>query len=265
MKTQNQLGRIWRLAFRNSLADRAAYRGDFILGFLVTILFELVTPLVTVLMYNTSRGTGFPGWTMQEALLIQAVFLLSRGIAFPFFFSMIWTVHQLVREGNFELVLLKPRSALLVCLTRSINIQSFGRLLGGLVLLVWVMHQLPLPSFAQFLLFLGLLTLSLLVLFAFALAMAATLFVWVGNSRLMELTESLFLFAQYPSSIFAGGFQLIISVIVPLAMIAAFPAQALLGKDLSLVLPAIPVCIAFFAASLWFWNHMIRRYTGAGG
>ncbi len=258
-------GRIWGLAFRNSLADRAAYRGDFFLGFLVTVLFEMVTPLVTVLMYKTSSGTGFPGWSMPEALLIQAIFLVSRGIAFPFFFALVWTVHQLVREGNFELVLLKPRSALLVCMTKSINIQAFGRLLGGVVLLVWVLGQLPPPSALQYVVFAALLTLSLLVLFGFALLMAATLFVWVGNSRLAELAEALFLFGQYPSSIFSGGFQLIITLIVPVAMIAAFPAQALLGKDLPLLLPAVPVCFVFFTLSLLFWRHMIRRYAGAGG
>jgi ABC-2 type transport system permease protein len=262
---KGQLVLIWLLAFRNSLADRAAYRGDFFIGFLVTVLFEMVTPLVTVLLYRTSGGTGFPGWTMQEALLIQAVFLVSRGIAFPFFFAMVWTVHQLVREGNFELILLKPRSPLLVCMTRSINIQAFGRLFGGLTLALWVLRGLPAVSPAQYALFLALLALSLLVLFGFALAMAATLFVWVGNSRLMELMEALFLFGQYPANIFSGGFQLLITVVIPISMIAVFPAQALLGKDMPLLLPAIPVCLIFAAAGLLFWKHMIRRYSGAGG
>ena len=178
---------------------------------------------------------------------------------------MVWTVHQLVREGNFELVLLKPRSPLLICMTRSINIQAFGRLLSGLLLTNWALHQLPAPSLMQFALFVGLLVLSLLVLFGFALTMAATLFVWVGNSRLMELMEALFLFGQYPVNIFSGGFQLIITVVLPLAMIAAFPAQALLGKDTPMLLPALAVCLVFFSASLFFWSHMIRRYTGAGG
>jgi len=228
------------------------------------MLFEMVTPLITVLMYRAS-GSGFPGWTMPEALLIQAIFLVSRGIAFPFFFALVWTVHQLVREGNFELVLLKPRSPLLVCMTKSINIQAFGRLLGGIVLLVWVLGRLPPPSFPQYLAFAGLMALSLLVLFGFALMMAATLFVWVGNSRLFELVEALFLFGQYPASIFSGGFQLIITLVLPVAMIAAFPAQALLGKDLSLLLPAIPVCFAFFGLGLVLWRQMIRRYSGAGG
>lgn len=257
--------RIWGLALRNSLADRAAYRGDFVLGFFVTFLFELAMPLVTVLIYQGGRGSGFPGWTMPEALLIQGLFLTSRGLAYPLFFAMVWTVHQLVREGNFELVLLKPRSPLLVCLTRTVDIQAFGRLAGGVLLAAWALSALPPPSPAQWLACLGLLALSGLVLFAFALLMAGTLFVWVGNSRLMELAEALFNFGQYPQNIFSGAFQVLVSVVVPVAVIAAFPAQALLGKDLPLVGPAVAVCFAFFGLSLLFWKHMIRRYCGAGG
>lgn len=258
------LVKIWTLALRNSLADRSAYRGDFVLGFFVTMLFEMVTPVVTLLLYQTSRGTGFPGWTLAEALLIQAVFLVSRGIAFPVFFSLVGTVNQLVREGSFELVLLKPRSALLVCLTKSINIQALGRLVGGVALLWGTLGLLPTPSPSQFAAFFLLMGLSLVVLFGFALFLAGSLFVWVGNGRLMELAEALFLFGQYPSSIFAGGFQLLLTL-VPVSLIAAFPAQALLGRDLGWLWAAAPVGLMFCALGVAFWKGMIRRYSGAGG
>lgn len=256
--------RIWALALRNSLADRSAYRGDFILGFFVTLLFEMVAPVVTLLMYQTSRGTGFPGWTLAEALLVQAVFLVSRGIAFPLFFSLIGTVNQLVREGSFELVLLKPRSALLVCLTKSINIQALGRLFGGLGLFAVTLGLLPAPSPGQWAVFLLLMVLSLAVLFGFALLLAGSLFVWVGNGRLMELAEALFLFGQYPSSVFAGGFQVLL-MLVPVSLIAAFPAQALLGRDLTWLWAAVPLGLGFCALGAGFWNTMVRRYSGAGG
>ncbi|HTP59467.1 MAG TPA: hypothetical protein VMM82_11150, partial [Spirochaetia bacterium] len=66
-------------ALRASFNARASYRGDFLFGMIVTLLFESVVPLVTVLIYGT--GSSFPGWSMPEALLLQGVFLLARGIA----------------------------------------------------------------------------------------------------------------------------------------------------------------------------------------
>lgn len=262
------LALVWRRCLLNSLADRSAYRGDFVLGTLVTLLFELVTPLVTVLLYSASGQSGFPGWSMAEALLIQALFLCSRGIAYPLFFSTVWTVHGLVRAGNFELVLLKPRSPLLVCMSRSLNLQSLARLAGGLSLLVWCLSQLPPPGPLDWVLFGLLMGLSVLVMFGFTLFMAATLFVWVGNSRLMELVESLFLFGQYPLSIFGAGFQVLLSVVLPIAMLAWFPALALLGRAQAgwgmFGWPALMAGL-FVLAGWGLWNHMIKRYSGAGG
>lgn len=265
MRAPGSTARVWAQAFRNSLADRSAYRGDFVFTTLATILGEMMTPLVTVLLYQTSGQRGFPGWTMTEALLIQAVFLVSRGIASPFFFSMVWTVNGLVRSGRFELVLLQPRSPLLVCLTRSINVQAFGRLAGGLVLLVWVLVALPPVTVGGWAQFAVLFAASLLVLFAFALFMAATLFVWVGNGRVAELVDSVLVFAQYPVGIFSPFFQGLFTFVLPIAAIAFFPAGALLGREAPLVLPSLAAAGVFFGLGLLFWNRMLKHYAGAGG
>ncbi len=255
--------RLFAQAARNSFAERAAYRGDFILSLFVTLLFEAVTPLVTILIYGT--GAAFPGWSMGEALLIQAIFLLSRGIAFPLFFGAVWTVFEQVREGSFELTLLKPRSPLLVVIAQSVDIQGFGRLAGGTGLFVYALTLLPAPGALQVLLFLALLFLSILVLFSFVLIMAGSLFVWVGNGRVMEVMESVMVFAQYPSSIYGRVFQLVLAVLVPAAMIAFLPAQALLGRVEPITLAAAPACVVFFILSLVFWRAMLRRYAGGGG
>jgi ABC-2 type transport system permease protein len=95
--------------------------------------------------------------------------------------------------------------------------------------------------------------------------MAGSLFVWVGNGRVLEVMESVMIFAQYPGSIYGRVFQLVLAVLVPAAMIAFLPAQALLGRPEPITLAAAPACAAFFLASLAFWRAMLRRYAGGGG
>jgi ABC-2 type transport system permease protein len=263
MRGPGSIARIFGLAAKNSLAERSAYRGDFFLSLFVSVLFEMITPLVTVLIYNS--GSSFPGWTMGEALLIQAIFLMARGIAFPCFFGIVFTVFDQVREGSWELTLLKPRSPLLVSMAASLDIQGFGRLAAGVALLVYALGLVPRPGFFQVLLFASLFALSLLVLFSFALILAGSLFVWVGNGRVLELMESILIFAQYPGSIFSPGFQFVLSVLLPAAMIAFLPAQALLGRPEPITAVSVPACVAFFAGSLLFWRRMMKRYTGGGG
>jgi ABC-2 type transport system permease protein len=257
------LGRLLARALRISLATRTAYRGDFLTSLLVTLLLEAITPLVTILAYGA--GARFPGWTVQEALLVQGTFLLARGIAYPCFFGVVWTVFEQVREGTFELTLLKPRSPLVVALAGSVDVGGVGQLLGGSLLFGWAVSRIPPPGPAQILLFAALVLLAVAVLFAFALFMAGSLFVWVGNGRVLEVSETVLLFAQYPGSIYGRAFRVLSATAVPVAMIAFLPAQALLARAEPITAAAAPCALAFVGAALLFWRAMLRRYAGGGG
>lgn len=263
MSRRPGLARLLARAARISFATRAAYRGDFLLSLLVTVLLEAVTPMVTVLVYGA--GARFPGWSMREALLVQGTFMLARGIAQPCFFGMVWTVFEQVREGTFELTLLRPRSPLLVTLAQSLDVQGLGQLLGGLALLGWAVAGVRRPGPAEVALFGVLLALSVLVLLAMVLFMAGSLFVWVGNGRVLEVSEAVMLFAQYPGSIYGRGFRTLLATAVPVAMIAFLPAQALLARAEPITGVAVVCSLAFAAAGLAFWHAMLRRYSGGGG
>jgi ABC-2 type transport system permease protein len=250
-------------AMKVSVAERAAYRGDFLISLLVTLLFELATPLVTVMVYGS--GSAFPGWSLDEALVLQAVLLISRGIAFSFFFGMVWVVLDQAREGTFELTLLKPRSPLLVVLALGMDPQALIRLLGGGLLLAYALSRLPPPSPGNLLAFVALLAVSLLLLFACALVMAGALFVWIGNSRVFEVLESLLGFSRYPATVYQRSAQFLFAVILPVSAIAFFPAAVLLGKEASFLAWTVPASLALAALAFLFWKAMIRRYSSGGG
>lgn len=257
------LGRLFGRALRVSLATRVAYRGDLVLSLAVTLLLEAVTPMVTVLVYGA--GARFPGWSIHEALLVQGTFMLARGVAYAAFFGMVWTVFEQVREGTFELTLLQPRSPLLLTLARSLDVQGLGQLAGGAGLFLWAASRLPAPAPGAILLFLGLLVLSIAVLFGVALFMAGSLFVWVGNARVIEVSEAVLLFAQYPGSIYGRSFRLLLATVVPVSVIAFVPASALLGRPEPLSAVAAGSAVVFVGLGLLFWRSMVRRYAGGGG
>lgn len=257
------VGRLLGRALRVSLATRVAYRGDLVLSLLVTLLLEGLTPLVTVLVYGA--GARFPGWSMHEALLVQGVFMLARGVAQAAFFGMVWTVFEQVQEGTFELTLLKPRSPLLLTLMRGLNVQGLGQVAGGAALFGWAAARLPAPGPAQIGLFVAFLALSVAVLFGVTLFMAGSLFVWVGNARVLEVSDAVLLFAQYPGSIYGRSFRLLLATVLPVAMVAFMPAAALLGRPEPFTAIAAVSALAFLGAALLFWRAMLRRYAGGGG
>jgi ABC-2 type transport system permease protein len=255
--------KIYGIAFKNALASRMAYRIDLFVSAFIMLVFELIIPLVTLLIY--SSGGGFPGWKFHEVFLIQAVFLLCKGITFPFFAGIVWNTITQIREGTYDLLLIKPRNILFMTLLTGIDIEDLGKLLGGIAMFVYAVSLVPDPGALNWLAFALLFVCALLVFASFAFIMAASGFKWVGNFRVYEIFEALTSFSMYPASIFSKGVQVLITACIPLALMGFFPASLILGKSLEGLFVSLASCGFFFIFSIFFWYRMLRSYTSAGG
>jgi len=248
---------------KTSIAGRMAYRTDFFLSMMIMFLVEFIVPAVTFLIYRS--GASFPGWNLYEVLLIQTVFLIAKGIAFPLLCGIVWNTIRRVSNGTYDLLLIKPHSVLHMTMITSLDSEGMGKFFGGIVMFVLVMGKLPAPHALQWIWFLLLLVVSILVLFSFALIMAGMAFKWVGVGRTYEMFESITSFGLYPRAIFTKAFQTIITAFIPVAIIGFLPASVLLGKPATGVLPACAVSLVFFSLSLTFWHRMAAHYSSAGG
>jgi ABC-2 type transport system permease protein len=255
--------RIYMTAFKNALATRMAYRIDLFVSAFIMLVFELIIPLVTLLIY--SSGGGFPGWEFHEVFMIQAVFLLSKGITFPFFAGIVWTTIIQIREGTYDLLLIKPRNILFMTLLTSIDIEDLGKLFGGIGVFIFAVSQVPDPGVLNWLAFALLFLCSIMVFMSFAFIMAASGFKWVGNFRVYDIFEALTSFAMYPKSIFSKGVQVLITACIPLALMGFFPASLVLQKSLDGLFVSLASCAFFLVFSIFFWYRMLRSYTSAGG
>jgi len=255
--------KIYCVAFKNALATRMAYRIDFFFSALIMLLFELTIPFVTFLIYES--GAGFPGWEFHEVLLIQGVFLLSKGITYPFFAGIVWNVLVRIREGTFDILLIRPRNILFVTILTSIDIEDLGKLVGGIALFTLAVTQIPDPGAVNWLVFSLLLLCSILVFISFSFIMSASGFKWVGNSRVYDIFNTLTSFAMYPKSIFSKGIQIFITAVIPLALMGSLPASLLLKKSVSGLFISLGSCLFFLVFSIFFWYRMLKSYTSAGG
>ena len=255
--------KIYLHGMKTSLASRMAYRGDFFMSMLIMMVVELFGPLVTLLIYH--NGASFPGWERHEVLLLQGVFLLSRGIAFPFFMGMVWNTISRVQEGTYDLLLIKPRSILQMSIITAFDSEDLGKLIGGLLLFFYALKSVPALPLMNWGAFALLFIFSLVTKFAFGLFMSGLGIVWIGNYRIYDIFMSVMDFGLYPRSIFTKVFQSIITWVIPVSLLGSFPASALLGKQMTGVFGAVLCSIAFLVFGLWFFHRMVRNYTSAGG
>lgn len=254
---------VYKSCVKTALAGIMTYRMDFILQVLITLLSNILFPLVTILIYNS--GASFPGWSFYEVLLIQAVFTISSGVSAMMFNGLLWATMGHVREGSFEIVLLKPVNPLFFLVSSTFSPDSASLVLGGAVMAaIAISHTGVTSAFAVLQAVLLFIT-GLTVMAGISLIMAAASFKWVGNSRLPEIFDSIKTFGKYPISIFPKLVQSFVTFIIPVGMIGFFPAGAILGRlDPWLGVSVIP-CALFMLFGVWLYNYMIRLYESVGG
>lgn len=254
---------ICGVSIKTSIARSLTYRLNFVMYSIMMLLSNFLFPLFTVLVYK--NGASFPGWNFLEVIVMQAVLIMATAISNIFFGNLLWLTLSAVREGTFEIHLIKPINPLALLVSYSFNIDSVFLFIGGATILGISLHFLGTPSLVEWLSFFLLFVCGILVMGAFCLIMAATSFKWVGNSRLEELFSSVKMFGQYPQSIFPAGIRVLTSFIVPVAMIAFFPSSALLGRSTNTMFIAIIPCIAFTVLGIFLYIHEIHSYEGVGG
>ena len=254
---------IYKTCVTTAMARALTYRLNFALSMIMTLFFNLFFPLATILIYRS--GASFPGWSFFEVLLIQSIFTLSLGFACVLFSNVLWATMQHIREGSFEVVLLRPVNPLFFLIASNFDTGSFGLIIGGGVMFAIAIAHVELASAAAVPQFLLLFTAGFAVMTGFQLIMAAASFKWVGNSRLPDILDSVITFGKYPVSIFPKAVQSIITFIIPVGMIGFYPASALLGRlDPSALISVIP-CIAFMFFGIWLYHYMVKLYEGVGG
>lgn len=258
--------RIYKECMRVAWNQAAAYRVNFLLTTLITLFGNILFPLVTILIYQT--GSSFPGWNFYEVLLLQSIFTMSDGVAGIITGGVLWTTLQHVKEGSLDTVLLKPVNPLFFLVSSTLEPENIGLVVGGGILFGVSITHLGDISVLSFLGGLGLFLSGVAVLAGMAFLMAATSFKWVGNSRIPEIFDSVKSFGKYPITIFPKAVQSLVTCVIPVAVIAYFPAKVILQKGVvggvSTYLVCIP-CVLFFFVSIWLFGFMIRLYEGVGG
>ena len=209
------------------------------------------------------------GWTLAQIAVLYGVINLSFSIAeavgrgFDLFAGM-------VKSGDFDRVLLRPRGTLFQVLSSRLELTRLGRFAQGAgVLILGIAAQPQGMSAGQ----LGLLLLCILggvALFLGLLMMQAAMCFWTVESleAFNVLTYGGVTKAGYPLSVYRSWFRRFFLYVVPLGCLNYLPAAVLFGKDLPY--PAFTAYLAPVAGGLFLllgalvWQLGVRHYRSAG-
>ena len=259
-------GRLVSLSVRSHLQ----YRASFVLmatGHFVTSVMEAVG------LWALFDRFGMLGqWTLAQVAFLYGIV----NVAFPISEAMARGFdifgRDFVKTGNFDRLLLRPRSTVLQLAGHDFQLQRMGRLLQGLLVLGWAIWMLELDWNGARILLLAFTIVSGIVFFYALFILQAVLSFWATESLeiMNTLTYGGVETAQYPLAIYHPGFRRFFTFVIPLGCISYFPAMAIMGVDDPLGSNRLLQYLAplsgylFFAVSLGAWRLGIRHYTSTG-
>jgi ABC-2 type transport system permease protein len=252
-----------------SLRSQMQYRTSFLMKssahFMVTGL-EFLGMAAVFQRFGQIRG-----WTLPQMALFYGIismsFATSEAVArgfdiFP----------RMIKAGEFDRILLRPRSTAFQILGQELQLMRIGRFLQGAFVLLWAMWRLNVEWTIPHLLLILSAIAGGVCLFSGLFVIQAAICFWTTESVeiLNCATYGGVDLAQFPISIYRPWFRGIFIYVIPLAAVNYFPAHAILSLDdplgstrlLQWVSPAAGVL--FLWLTLQFWKFGVRHYSSTG-
>jgi len=218
------------------------------------------------------RFGGVQGWRFGEVALFYAIVnlqfsladVLSRG------FDVLGT--ELLRSGEFDRLLLRPRSLTVQLMGHAVRLSRLGRFVTAVAMLALATKLAPLDWSGAHLALGAWAVAGGVALFFGIMVLQGALAFWTVES--LEIAN-VFTYggveaAQYPLALYERWLRLVLTFLVPLACVAYFPVLAILDRADPLGTPAwfgalAPAAgFAFLALAYLAWRAGLRRHASSG-
>jgi ABC-2 type transport system permease protein len=214
-----------------------------------------------------ARFHRLEGWGFAEVALLYGVVSVSFALADSLTRGFDVFGEQFVKTGDFDRLLVRPRSTILQLLGYELRVTRIGRLGQGI--LAWAVgaHLSQIGWTATSWAILWFAVAGGIALFGGILLLQATLAFWTVES--LELANTLTYggveAGQYPLDVYARWFRDFLVYVVPIGCISYFPVSVVLGRASATPFALAPSFgFAFLALSLWVWRVGVRHYTSTG-
>lgn len=261
---------VWRRLVGAQVRSQLQYRASFALDVAGSFWISFIDFLVILTIFrNVPRLNS---WNLHQVAFLYALSSITFAIT-DLLIGHLDQFPQKIRDGNFDILLVRPRGTLLQVVASDIAIRRVARVLQGTIVLVYALGGLTIHWTVWRALVLAASLPSAVVLFGSVWVTGACLAFWTtdGGEFTNAFTYGGTTMAQYPFDIYATWLRRILGYLVPLAFVAYFPALYVLGKGDPLGLPRfLDFCsplVALVAAGIAgsTWRFAVRHYRSAGG
>ncbi|HBG00314.1 MAG TPA: hypothetical protein DDW87_01895 [Firmicutes bacterium] len=237
-------------------------------SFFLTVLGQFSASFAALLgvWFMFMRFHEVEGFTFEQVLLCLGTVLMSFSLA-ECFGRAFDRFPRMISNGEFDRVLVRPRSEILLVLWSEVDFSRLGRLLQAILVLSYALPASGIQWTWQKIVTLFLMVFcGSIVFFCLFLIYAGISFFTIEGLEFMNiLTDGGREFGRYPFSIYGDEVLKFLTYVVPLALVQYYPLLYLLDLKTGLPYMLAPLGGLFFALpAFWFWRFGLRRYTSTG-
>jgi ABC-2 type transport system permease protein len=252
-----------------SLRAQMTYRVSFLLQAAGQFLATGIEFLGILALFG--RFGQIRGWTLAEVAFFYGLIsitwaladALSRGLD---------QFGATVKHGEFDRLLLRPRSTILQLFGQELTLRRIGRFAQGAAVLLFAMSSLEIAWSVPRAALLVLTVLCGVCLFVGLMVLQATSAFWTTESLEVwnAFTYGGVSMSQYPIEIYRPWLRRFFTVVIPLACVTYLPAVAILGRPDPLGTPMALRWLAplagplFLLIALQLWKLGVRHYRSTG-
>lgn len=248
------------------LKSQMEYRTSFILLSIGQFFVPFLVFVSIFLFFQ--RFPNINGWTLYEVSLCYGVIHIAFSIS-ECFARGFDGFSSLVINGDFDRILVRPRSTVLQVLGSKFEFTRVGRLAQSLIVLVFALLNIDVAWNIYKIITLIFMIISGIFIFVGIYMLGATLCFWTieGLEVVNILTDGGREISQYPLSIYKDWIRKFFTFVIPFGAVNYLPLMFILEKEgaSSLLYIFIPLIgVIFIIPCLIVWNFGVRHYKSTG-
>lgn len=245
------------------LRSAMTYRASFLLSCLGHLL--ITTNVFLSVVFLLKRFDSVGGYTLPQLALCFSAILAATSLA-ECFARGFDVFHQLLADARFDRILVRPRSLLFQVLCQDMRPTMLARLLQAAVMLTWAISSGAVCWTPAKALVLALMILcGAAVFFGLFLINACLCFVTLGHVETLNIfTDGAREYGKYPFGVYGKPVLLVLTFLVPLALVQHWPLQYLLDRGPAWygLLPVL--ALLFLVPCGLLWRLGVRHYRSTG-
>ncbi len=250
---------FWATAFASQL--------EYQLNFLIELLamFGTLFGSIFILSIFFTGGRQLGDWTWESALVIQGVYTFLDGLTNALLRPNLTEIVNYVREGTLDYVLLKPIDSQFWLSVNKFSFAGLPEIILGLLIVFWAAFNVGTSfSFYYLSIFIISLFIGFVILYSVWFLIAASSIWFVKTWNATEVLRALLAAGRYPITAYPVILRFIFTLVLPVAFLTTFPAEAILGElKLYTLFFGLLLSILFFLFSRFFWIFALKHYTSA--